>query len=59
MEGLYDPKVPGWIVPATIDLDQFANLSLPAGSAEISLQLLDLSFVPVNDSWIVGSIQET
>ena len=59
MGGVYDDTVPGWLIPGDISVDQLTNVTLFAGNAEIFLQQLDLVFFPVNDSWVLGSIQET
>ena len=59
MGGVYDPTVPGWLIPSDISVDQLTNVTLVAGNAEIFLQPLDLAFLPVNDTWVLGSIQET
>jgi len=59
MGGVYDPTVPGWLIPSDISIDQVTNVTLFAGNAEIFLQPLDLGFQLVNDSWVFGSIQET
>lgn len=57
MGGHYDTDVQGWVFPANTTVSEVPSVVLPVGEHELTLDVLDIMRLPVDDNWIYGSIQ--
>lgn len=57
MGGHYDTDVQGWVFPANTTVSEAPSIVLPVGDHELTLDVLDIMRLSVDDNWIYGSIQ--